>query len=73
MVSAADTMCMQVNLFISARKLRDLDTFSKSDPRCLIMESVNGSWVKRGATEQIQNSLDPDFATAITMPYYFEK
>ncbi len=38
MVSGADTMCMQVNLFIAGRKLKDLDTFSKSDPQCLIME-----------------------------------
>ncbi len=73
MVSPADTMCMQVNLFISGRKLRDLDTFSKSDPQCLVMEQVNGSWVKRGSTEQIKNELNPDFSTALTLPYFFEK
>ena len=32
MVSAGAQMMMQVNLFISGRKLKDLDTFSKSDP-----------------------------------------
>ena len=32
MVSIADTMCMQVDLFISCRKLKNLDAFSKSDP-----------------------------------------
>jgi len=29
---AADSMCMKVELFISGRKLKDLDAFSKSDP-----------------------------------------
>ena len=52
---------MQVNLFISGRKLKDLDTFSKSDPVCLIFEKVNGSWAKIGKTEQIKNNLNPDF------------
>jgi len=73
MVSAADTLSMQVNLFISGRKLKDLDTFSKSDPQCLIFEQRNGSWMKVGTTEQIKNQLNPDFTTSITMPYYFEK
>ena len=38
MVNAADTLSMQVNLFVSGRKLKDLDAFSKSDPQCLIFE-----------------------------------
>jgi len=61
MVSAADQMSMQVNLFISGRKLKDLDTFSKSDPQCIFYEKRNNQWVKLGQTEQIKNSLNPDF------------
>jgi len=34
----ASQMSMQVNLFISGRKLKDLDTFSKSDPQCWLFE-----------------------------------
>ena len=52
---------MQVNLFISGRKLKDLDAFSKSDPVCLVFEQINGSWRKIGKTEQIKNNLNPDF------------
>ena len=73
MVSAADQLMYQVNMYISGRKLKDLDTFSKSDPQCVLFEQRNGSWVKVGQTEQIKNSLNPDFTTSFTMPYFFEK
>ena len=29
---------LHVNLYISGRKLQNLDTFSKSDPRCIMYE-----------------------------------
>ena len=64
---------MQVNLFISGRKLKDLDTFSKSDPVCLVFEKINGSWKQIGKTEQIKNQLNPDFTTSFQVPYFFEK
>ena len=73
MVSAADSLMMQVNLYVSGRKLRDLDTFSKSDPVCILSENRNGHWHKLGLTEQIKNSLNPDFKTRIVMNYFFEK
>ncbi len=64
---------MRVNLLISGRKLRDMDTFSKSDPSCIVMEKKNGGWVKVGQTEQINNNLNPDFSTPIKIEYFFEK
>ena len=64
---------MQVEIFISGRKLKDLDTFSKSDPQCMLYEQRGNSWVKIGQTEQIRNSLNPDFTTSFTLAYYFEK
>ena len=68
------TLSMQVNLFISGRKLKDLDTFSKSDPVCFIFEKLDsGSWQKIGQTEQIKNSLNPDFITSFQVAYWFEK
>ena len=33
-----NSLVMQVNLFVSARKLRDMDAFSKSDPMCFLYE-----------------------------------
>ena len=64
---------MQVEIFISGRKLKDLDTFSKSDPQCMLFEQRGNSWVKIGQTEQVMNSLNPDFRTSFTLAYYFEK
>ena len=73
MVSLADTMCMQVELFISGRKLRNLDTFSKSDPYCQLYELKNNNWAPVGRTEKRKNDLNPDFVEKITVDYYFEK
>ena len=61
MVDPNASLQMQVNLFVSGRKLKDLDTFSKSDPRCILYEKRNNNWVKVGQTEQIMNTLNPDF------------
>ena len=47
----AETSCMRLNLFISGRKLRDLDTVTKSDPQCLLLEWKEDAWVKIGHTE----------------------
>ena len=44
----ADTMSMSVNLYVSGRKLKDLDVFSKSDPCCTLFEWKNNNWIKMG-------------------------
>ena len=64
---------MKVELFISARKLRDLDVFSKSDPQCRIYEMIGSEWVLRGQTERMMNNLNPDFQTSVVLNYFFEK
>ena len=66
-------MQMQVNLFVSGRKLKDLDTFSKSDPQCQLFEFKQNRWVKIAQTETIKNNLNPDFTTSFTVAYFFEK
>ena len=44
----------KVQLFISCRKLKDVETFSKSDPFVEVFEKTNqGSWTKIGQTEVI--------------------
>ena len=69
----ADGMKQKVNLFVSGRKLKNLDTFSKSDPICILFEQRDGKWNMVGKTECIQNTLNPDFETSFTVDYYFEK
>ena len=49
MVSMQDaTLSSQVNLYISARKLKNLDTFSKSDPVCRVYEKKGNNFVRVG-------------------------
>jgi len=64
---------MQVNLYISARCLPDMDTFSKSDPQCMVYEKKNGHWTQFGKTEKINDNLNPDWRTGFTLAYFFEK
>ena len=61
MVSAANQLKESVQLYVSGRKLKDLDTWSKSDPKCYVYEKRGGSWIKIGQTETINNNLNPDF------------
>ena len=67
------SLSMQVNLYIAGRNLRNLDTFSKSDPICRLFEKRQNQWVKIGQTESIKDSLNPNFEQCFTIPYYFEK
>lgn len=62
-----------MNLYISGRKLKNLDTFSKSDPVCILYEKRGSNWIKLAQTEMIKNNLNPDFEQAFTIPYFFEK
>ena len=73
MMSSDETLKMRLNLYISARKLIDLDLMTKSDPCAAIFEKKQNGWVKIGKTEKIKNNLNPDFETAIEVDYYFER
>ena len=68
-----DHLSARVNLYISGRKLRDTDFFSKSDPICIVAEMREGKWSEVGRTEQILNNLNPNFETMISMQYFFER
>ena len=65
----------KVELFISGRKLKDLDLLSKSDPICILSEynEKTKQWVRLGQTEQIKDDLNPDFKTRFNVNYFFEK
>lgn len=53
----------KVQLFISCRKLRDVDFVGMSDPYCTVMMRENQSegWKQVSQTEMIKNTLNPDF------------
>ncbi|XP_070841678.1 copine-3-like isoform X2 [Chaetodon trifascialis] len=63
----------KVSLSISCENLLDMDTFSKSDPLCvLLMNSSGPHWCEIGRTEKIKNCLNPKFSKTFVIDYYFE-
>ncbi|XP_071477474.1 copine-8-like isoform X1 [Diadema setosum] len=65
----------KVELTVSARKLLDMDTFSKSDPLCVLFMKSLGSdkYVEYGRTEVIMNTLNPNFVKKFVLDYFFEE
>ncbi|XP_069007456.1 copine-3-like isoform X1 [Embiotoca jacksoni] len=63
----------KVALSISCENLLDMDTFSKSDPVCVLLVNSSGPhWSEIGRTEKIQNCLSPKFSQTLVLDYYFE-
>ena len=68
------SMSQNINLYISCRKLKDLDVISKSDPQCFFyVQGKDKRWQEAGKTECISDNLNPDFQTFFTTEYVFEK
>ncbi|ORX44170.1 copine family member IX [Piromyces finnis] len=74
-------LCSKIELRFSCKDLPNLDTLSKSDPKIFIFleqKSVNNegksvsSWSRVGATERIDNDLNPTFLKSFIIDYYFE-
>lgn len=58
-VFGAGDVSNKVELSISCTNLKDLDYFSKSDPCVFVYEKRGQQWSKVGATEVIDNNLNP--------------
>lgn len=65
----------QLQLFISCRKLADVDRFSASDPRVEVQLKGHGqaNYQHYGLTEIAWNNLNPDFAEPFLLDYHFEE
>lgn len=65
----------KIQIFISCRKLKDLDIISKTDPvvKVSIRDSKQKNYTQIGQTEVIHNNLNPDFTKHFTVDYFFEK
>ncbi|ELU11603.1 hypothetical protein CAPTEDRAFT_227478 [Capitella teleta] len=72
---AAAIPATKVEISVSCRKLQDKDTFSKSDPMCVLYTkpSPKSNFLEYGRTEMIKDSLNPDFVKKFIMDYYFEE
>ncbi|KAM8975399.1 copine-5 isoform 1-T1 [Pelodytes ibericus] len=78
--SDSDPVCgeipaTRVELTVSCRHLLDKDTFSKSDPMCVMYTQgvESKQWREFGRTEVIDNSLNPDFVRKFILDYFFEE
>ena len=49
----------KIELSIACTDLKDLDTFSKSDPIVYLYEKKGQNWVPLGRTEMIDDNLNP--------------
>ncbi|XP_071816097.1 copine-8-like isoform X1 [Apostichopus japonicus] len=65
----------KVEITVSCRNLADKDVLSKSDPMCVLYTTQLGSnqFAEYERTEQIQNTLNPDFVHKFNLTYYFEE
>ncbi|XP_060050619.1 copine-8 isoform X1 [Erinaceus europaeus] len=65
----------RVEVSVCCRNLLDRDTFSKSDPICVLyVQGVgNKEWREFGRTEVIDNTLNPDFVRKFILDYFFEE
>ncbi|XP_049422395.1 copine-8 isoform X1 [Epinephelus fuscoguttatus] len=65
----------KVEITVSCRNLLDRDTFSKSDPICVLYTQGMGNkeWREFGRTEVIDNTLNPDFVRKFILDYFFEE
>ncbi|XP_007577826.1 copine-8 [Poecilia latipinna] len=66
--SSISSLCLHRNLL-------DMDTFSKSDPICVLYTQGMGNkeWREFGRTEVIDNTLNPDFVRKFMLDYFFEE
>lgn len=64
----------QIELSLSASKLRDRDVMSKSDPMVVLyIKRKDGTLEELGRTEVLLNSLNPKWVTKLLVLYSFEE
>ncbi|XP_062842279.1 copine-1 isoform X2 [Trichomycterus rosablanca] len=69
------TQCVtKIELAVSCKNLLDKDVGSKSDPLCVLLQSVgDDKWTEVDRTEKIKNCQDPEFSKRLCIDYHFEK
>jgi len=67
-----DTDREKVELYLSCKKLKNLDGFSKSDPQVKLYHKVNDQWQLLNQTEVVKDNLNPLFKTTFLLDFIFE-
>ena len=65
----------KIQLFISCRKLKDMDVVGLTDPVCILhaRDNEQAPWRKVDQTETMKDNLNPDFEKSFMLEYYFER
>ncbi|XP_034170284.1 copine-1 isoform X1 [Pangasianodon hypophthalmus] len=64
----------KIELCISCKNLLDKDIGSKSDPLCVLLQSVgDDKWTEVDRTERVKNCQDPEFSKRLCIDYFFER
>ena len=72
MVESIPYLSTRVELFLSARNLKD--TLSKIDPFCLVYLEVQGqNYVEVGRTNKRKNNLNPNWRETVVLDFLFEQ
>jgi hypothetical protein len=59
----------KVELSVSCSSLTNKDTFSKSDPVCIVFEKRSGKWAELDRTEMLHNNLNPEWQKKFILDY----
>ena len=64
----------KVELFLCARNIPNMDTFSKSDPYCVayIQTPPTNQYTEIGRTETVRDDLNPNWSRTIIADFFFE-
>eukprot|EP01080_Neovahlkampfia_damariscottae_P004598 gene4598-7980_t len=68
-----DSLSSKVELIIKCRKLIKLDTFSASDPMCIVYKKEKSKWKEFGRTEFQKDQPNPVFKKTFMMDFKFEE
>ncbi|XP_076469076.1 copine-8-like [Babylonia areolata] len=73
--TAAAMPSSKVEISVQCRNLRNKDTFSKSDPMCVLhmSDAKTRQLLEIGRTEMIKDTLDPNFVKKFIVDYFFEE
>ncbi|XP_070575091.1 copine-5-like [Ptychodera flava] len=66
---------VEVELSVSARKIRNRDLLSISDPMCIMYTKrpCSDVFVEHGRTESVKDDIDPDFVTKLKIDYFHKE
>ncbi|XP_013782880.1 copine-3-like [Limulus polyphemus] len=73
-IGPPETPCLtKVEIRVQCHHLQNRDLMSKSDPMVVLFMQEGEKWVQKGRTENVKNSLDPEFSKTFDLDYFFEE